>query len=704
MYVSIMLVSSHYYTVLSIQIINMIFHVLLFVGREYRAIFVCTSEPVDREGKTANPTKSICDKFVFNTVITRAQSLVVAVGNPYRLFKIEDQCPNGRGCWREYVRHCIECQTLRCTHPIPFRRELEYLQSVIFKEIDKSLVMEEPAIGSEDAILEAYNRAVRYKSTGRGEIAYRAKLALRTIDGDQGWCVWTGEDVTTVPEIIKNTPRGQIVQCFLQQINHRFCIAKPLDTTHKEIHILGVDNRRGAFGDSIVDVEITGDSSSKEHFFGKVVNVVEQGEDRQFICRVDQYNSIIFFPVDRKSPKIVNLPPISRGLVELESGVEPKSGKEQKIKVHEVVCFEPTSVKEGDVPRVRESIPMKIALNLLFIVWPLKWNKERRFPLGVVVGVLPRGDSMFHAERLLRVQYQVEELKAIDEKIDQNSSVAPDSFDWDGAITIDPDDARNLDDALTLKRVRVEDNGDHVFEFGVHIANVARYLTPGHPLDKLMMKRVTSVYGSYQSKNCYQPMLPHEFTSDISLNESASRYSMSVVGHAVLRHGSSSMEIVNAEDIEIKEGIVRSCLRLTYHDAENIMSQMDNCVSDALGKRLEEYRQLCQRSMPVKEQLLHLANIATALRIVRLGEQGEVYFPTDAETAMCPVAHSLVEEMMIWANSKVANKLIHSNLPDVVLRIQPSPNRVEKMAFLEEFSSIIHSNFQVSIIYIYICV
>ena len=678
---------------------------LLFVGREYRAIFVCTSEPVDHEGKTANPTKSICDRFVFNTVITRAQSLVVAVGNPYRLFKIEEQCPNGKGCWKEYVRHCIECHTLRCMDPIAFRRELECLQSVIFEEIDKSLVMEEDAIGSEDAILDAYNRAVHYRSTGRGGISHRAKLALCTIDGDQGWCVWTDEDVTKVPEISKNA-QGHIVQCFLQQISHRFCIAKPLDAKHREIHILGVDNRRGAFGDSIVDVEVTADSDSKEHCFGKVVNVVDQGEGRQFICRVDRYNSIIFFPVDGKSPKIVNLPPISRGLVELESGVEPQSGKGQKIRVHEVVCFEPTSVKEGEVPRVRESIPMKIALNLLFIVWPLKWNKERRFPLGVVVGVLPRGDSMFHAERLLKVQYHVEELKAIDGEIDHNPLVAPDSFGWDGAITIDPDDARNLDDALTLKRVRVEDNGDHVFEFGVHIANVAKYLTPGHPLDKLMMKRVTSVYGSYQSKNCYQPMLPHEFTSDISLNESASRYSMSVVGHAVLRHGSNSMEIINAEDVEIKEGIVRSRLRLTYHDAENIMSQMDGCVSDALGERLEEYQQLYQRSMPVKEQLLHLSNIATALRMVRLGEQGEVYFPTDAETAMCPVAHGLVEEMMIWANSKVANKLIRSNVPDVVLRIQPSPNEVEKVAFLEEFSSIIHSNFQVSVIilYTYTCV
>ena len=79
---------------------------------------------MDHEGKTANPTKSICDKFVFNTVITRAQSLVVAVGNPYRLFKIEDQCPNGKGCWKEYVRHCLKRRTVRGEGRVQLRRFL----------------------------------------------------------------------------------------------------------------------------------------------------------------------------------------------------------------------------------------------------------------------------------------------------------------------------------------------------------------------------------------------------------------------------------------------------------------------------------------------------------------------------------------------------------------------------------------------------
>ena len=68
------------------------------------------------DGSTANPTKSICDKFVFNTVITRAQSLVVAVGNPFRLFEIEDKLPNkGYGCWKAFLKHCIALKTLEAS-------------------------------------------------------------------------------------------------------------------------------------------------------------------------------------------------------------------------------------------------------------------------------------------------------------------------------------------------------------------------------------------------------------------------------------------------------------------------------------------------------------------------------------------------------------------------------------------------------------
>ena len=74
-----------------------------------------TTEPVDAHGNTCNPTKSPCDRYVFNTVLTRAKSLVVVVGSPLVLLNIEDQMAKlykDKGkCWSLYLKSCIEKNT-----------------------------------------------------------------------------------------------------------------------------------------------------------------------------------------------------------------------------------------------------------------------------------------------------------------------------------------------------------------------------------------------------------------------------------------------------------------------------------------------------------------------------------------------------------------------------------------------------------------
>lgn len=79
------------------------------LGKEFRALFMSTTEPVDVNGKTTNPTKSLCDRYVFNTVLTRSKSLVVVVGSPCALLRIEQHMQREQGmCWSLYMQRCIE--------------------------------------------------------------------------------------------------------------------------------------------------------------------------------------------------------------------------------------------------------------------------------------------------------------------------------------------------------------------------------------------------------------------------------------------------------------------------------------------------------------------------------------------------------------------------------------------------------------------
>ena len=666
-----------------------------FSGRQYRAVFLCTSEPVLENGCTANPTKSICDKSVFNTVITRAQSLVVAVGNPFRLFHIEERCANGAACWKEYVRNCMQCQSLDVIAERD-RSALSSLQEVVFESLSKQLKAREPVVNSGDSILEAYNAELSKKSHNK-----RAKIALRSFGGDRGWTVWTEENPQK--KEIKDSPKkinSDGLLCRLEQKTYRKCIAQPLDSTLKEIILQGVNNRRCAFDQATVKVQTLHEGSSGEQY-GRVTDVVEQGEAKQFVCRVDQYNAIFFFPVDGKSPKIVNLPQLSRTLMRLEcpddiSRDQLESGR------HDVMCFDPETVKQGKVPKVQESIPLDIAVHLLFVVWPINWDKEHRWPLGVVVGAIPKGETFFHAERLLRVQYQIDDpdpnfdgSPAEDSATNMSSLPTVGHPHWEGAITIDPEGAINLDDALTLTEVEITEDGSTLLEYGVHIANVGRYLPRRSELDERILEKCTSVYGRCQGEFKFQPMLPKEFSSKLSLDPVSARFCISVTSKVTRSIDGNLQLLEESVGVHISEDTVRSMLKITYKEAEILLRISDgySIEEDNLPTRVKEYNQIAaeQNQLTCQERLNLLGRIAQSLHSKRLGQAGIACPLSDYDTERHPQAHFLVSELMIWANACVAKKLLESHLPAVLLRVQPPPNQQKIEMILEEFSSVIAS-------------
>ena len=81
----------------------------LYIGKEFKYIFISSVEAINKTGEVYEPLKSLCTSAVFNTCISRAQSLVVAIGNPFRLTKCEGLI--GQKSWSEFIRKCKETKS-----------------------------------------------------------------------------------------------------------------------------------------------------------------------------------------------------------------------------------------------------------------------------------------------------------------------------------------------------------------------------------------------------------------------------------------------------------------------------------------------------------------------------------------------------------------------------------------------------------------
>ena len=123
------------------------FILYLHAGNEYQALFLSTTEPTNKDGSTLNPTKSICDPFVFNTVISRARSVVVSVGNPFTLLRKETHMVKKYGdkakCWSSYLRLCLEKGTLSAAPSLELTEEewkwkKSSIQGLVFQQTEQT--------------------------------------------------------------------------------------------------------------------------------------------------------------------------------------------------------------------------------------------------------------------------------------------------------------------------------------------------------------------------------------------------------------------------------------------------------------------------------------------------------------------------------------------------------------------------------------
>ena len=108
---------------------------------------MCTAQPVNQDYSPFDPVKSMCDPFMFNTIVTRPKSLLVVIGNPFRLLKIEQMIHLGKieqktpippACWSEYLYQCWEGGSLQLSTKL---KEAPGACKKELVELDKELIL-----------------------------------------------------------------------------------------------------------------------------------------------------------------------------------------------------------------------------------------------------------------------------------------------------------------------------------------------------------------------------------------------------------------------------------------------------------------------------------------------------------------------------------------------------------------------------------
>ncbi|MDF2841946.1 MAG: ribonuclease [Herbinix sp.] len=236
-------------------------------------------------------------------------------------------------------------------------------------------------------------------------------------------------------------------------------------------------------------------------------------------------------------------------------------------------------------------------------------------------------------------------------------------------VTIDGEDAKDLDDAITLTK-----EGD-IYHLGVHIADVTHYVKEGTPLDKEALKRGTSVY----LVDRVIPMLPHKLSNGIcSLNPDVERLALScfmdidskgtVIGH------------------KIAETVIKSDRRMTYTNVAKIVEERDE--------------ETCKEYEGLVPMFLLMQELADVLR-ERRHKRGSINFdfpeskiivdkkgkPLEIKPYERNKATKIIEEFMLIANETIAEDYFWQELPFVYrTHDNPDDEKIKKLAiFINNF-------------------
>lgn len=263
----------------------------------------------------------------------------------------------------------------------------------------------------------------------------------------------------------------------------------------------------------------------------------------------------------------------------------------------------------------------------------------------------------------------MKETEKIKPTVDDNDKKGRVDFTKSRIITIDGEDSRDFDDAISVERRK-----DGGYIVGIHIADVTHYVTEGGAIDSEAFLRGNSAY----FPDLVIPMLPEKLSNGIcSLREGEDRLTLSVIAEL-----DKDAKVLSSK---IVEGVIRSCHRMTYTKIQAMLNGNEEVI--------ENYKDIYEDVLIYQEISKKLKQLRRARGEIRMDiPEAKVYEKGNGEIdhiekEIQDESHELIESLMILANEIVAEKFFSKKLP-FVYRVHEKPEASKVTKLVDVFAGL----------------
>ncbi|XP_078411424.1 3'-5' exoribonuclease HELZ2 isoform X1 [Cetorhinus maximus] len=630
-------------------------------GKQFRVIIISTVHTC----KSSISSKSAGLEFfnqsrVLNTAMTRAQSLVIVVGDAVALCSV-GKCSK---IWKKYIQESIDNggiypeeltmqqikQAIVDTETWTSKEEDESDNDSYYSDKDVDPILQELLDESknvtltvtEEGLIDIFDGEEIEPEYKNNEILAIPTQPLRKKKNAQ----YTDYPTYVLKTLLLTQPtKYKRCEIVMEKFYKGYAIT--LDEPQSvHIKIEGRVNCGQSFPGDQVLVEILplgsgqGDNSG---LCGKVVGVLKAGDlPRIFVCTVDEYDSHVMVPVNKCVTKIYTPPADKKS----RNKIPIRKRKKEKIVTTRTIC-----------------LTEEIKRNYFFVVELLCWRSCFYLPLGIVTKVLPAAVTMDQGMEILNLEYHVHDSfpKEVIKEIAEHSQKSRKTLGGNRrdcrkyfTFTVDPLNSKDLDDAISVREL------DENYEIGVHITDVTSFVPKGSSLDDEAQKRGVTYYPPDREPiHMLPPKLSQEICSLLPGKE-CKVISLFVV---VQKH---TGKVVKAN---FSLSVIKSDRRLSYDEAEDI-------IKDFSGSEL--------RFDTLEDSIAVAFHFSRIHRKCRL--QDDCYYeqPDENRHPGNRQSHQMIEELMIMMNSFVAEFLTNKTetMSVTPLRCQGSPAH-QDMANLE---------------------